>query len=65
MWQCNRFFEVEPTLRGKPLCQSTGMRVGKVFKMADTKRTTGRSLEEKLHILHSFHGTIYRPGKTG
>ena len=30
--------------------------------MVDTKRTTGRSFEEKLHVLHD---TIYRPDKTG
>ena len=35
------------------------------FKMVDTKRTTGTSLEEKLHVLHSLHGTIDRPDKTG
>ena len=33
--------------------------------MADTKRTTGRSLEEKLQVLHNLHGTIYRPDQTG
>ena len=37
----------------------------KEFKMADTKRTTGRSLEEKLQVLHNSHGTIYRPVQTG
>ena len=33
--------------------------------MADTKRTTGRPFEEKLHVLHNLHGTIDRPDKTG
>ena len=37
----------------------------KAFKMVDTKRTTGRPFEEKLHVLHNLHGTIYRPDKTG
>ena len=31
--------------------------------MADNKRTTGRSFEEKLHVSHNLHGTIYRPAK--
>ena len=29
---CNRFFEVGPTLREKPPCQSNGMRVGNAHK---------------------------------
>ena len=37
----------------------------KPFKMADTKRTTGRFLEENLHVLRNLHGAIYRPDKTG
>ena len=30
--QCNRFFEVGPTLREKTPCQSKGMRVGNAHK---------------------------------
>ena len=33
--------------------------------MAETKRTTGGSFEEKIHVLHNLLGTIYRPDKTG
>ena len=29
----------------------------KVFELADTKRKTGRSFEEKLHVLHNLLGT--------
>ena len=67
--QNNRFFEVGPTLREKPPCQykwvmHTNTEI-KAFKMADTKRTTGRFLEENLHVLRNLHGAIYRPDKTG
>ena len=31
-----------------------------MFKIANTKRTTGRPLEEKFHVLHHLHGLIYR-----
>lgn len=65
-------FEVRPTLRGKPPCESKGIIVGnavntkknKAFEMAVTKRTPKRSCEENLLVLHNLHDTIHRPDKT-